>query len=66
MATITITADSLERLQGFLAGIEWTNDSALSVLSIDPQRLTAVLCDQDAEDERCWRLGPFGLEAPVS
>lgn len=62
MTTITVSSDSLERLQGFLAGIEWVNDSALSLLSVDPQQLTAVLHDQDAEQDRTWRLGPFGLE----
>jgi hypothetical protein len=62
MATIFVCSDSLERLQGFLAGIEWVNDSALSLRSLDPQRLTAVLRDQDAEHDRTWRLGPFGLE----
>ncbi|MFE8032994.1 hypothetical protein [Thiohalocapsa marina] len=63
MATIHLVSDSLERLQGFLAGIEWTNDSALSVVSVDPERRTAVLCDRDAEEDHHWRLGPFGLEA---
>ncbi|MFE8033034.1 hypothetical protein [Thiohalocapsa marina] len=63
MAILQITSDSLERLQGFLAGIEWTNDSVLSVVSVDPEQRTAVLCDRDAEEDRRRRLGPFGLEA---
>ncbi len=31
MAQIIVVSESLERLQGFLIGIEWTNDSALSL-----------------------------------
>ncbi len=63
MARITIVSESLERLQGFLIGIEWTNDSALSLITVDPQQHTALLCDQDADEDRHWRLGPYGLEA---
>ncbi|MFE8033079.1 hypothetical protein [Thiohalocapsa marina] len=63
MAQITIVCESLERLQGFLLGIEWTNDSALSVIAVDPQQRTALLRDLDTEGDRHWRLGPFGLEA---
>ncbi|WP_462322609.1 hypothetical protein [Halochromatium sp.] len=63
MAQITVVSESLERLQGFLIGIEWTNDSALSLIALDPQQRTALLCDQDADEDRQWRLGPCGLEA---
>jgi hypothetical protein len=61
MARITITADCPARLEGFIAGIEWTNDSAIQVLSVDPEGPVAVLIDQDADDERYLRLGSFGL-----
>ena len=63
MPQITIVSESLERLQGFLIGIEWTNDSALSLVAVDAQQQTALLCDQDADEDRHWRLGPCGLEA---
>ena len=63
MAQITIVSESLERLQGFLIGIEWTNDSALSLIALDPQQRTALLRDQDADEDRYWRLAPCGLEA---
>lgn len=63
MPQITIVSESLERLQGFLIGIEWTNDSALSLIRVDAQQRTALLCDQDADEDRHWRLGPCGLEA---
>ncbi|MBK1620235.1 hypothetical protein CKO42_17660 [Lamprobacter modestohalophilus] len=65
MAQIIVVSESLERLQGFLIGIEWTNDSALSLIRVDAQQRTALLCDQDADEDRHWRLGPCGLEAMV-
>lgn len=61
MARITITADCPDRLAGFIAGIEWTNDSAVAVESVDPDGRVAVLIDQDADDERHLLLGSFGL-----
>ena len=63
MATITVVADSLVRLEGFIAGVAWTNDSAIGVRSIEPDHLTAVLDDRDADGDRVWRLGPHGLAA---
>lgn len=63
MAQIIVVSESLERLQGFLIGIEWTNDSALSLIRVDAQQHSALLCDQDADEDRHWRLGPCGLEA---
>ena len=61
MARITITADCATRLEGFIAGIEWTNDSAVAVESVDPDGPAAVLIDLDADDERHLLLGPLGL-----
>jgi hypothetical protein len=61
MARVTITADCPARLEGFIAGIEWTNDSAVAVESVDPDGRIAVLIDQDADDERYLLLGSFGL-----
>jgi hypothetical protein len=61
MARITIRADCAARLEGFIAGIEWTNDSAIEVLSVDPDGPVAVLIDRDADDERHLLLGPLGL-----
>ena len=63
MARITITADCPARLEGFIAGIEWTNDSAVAVESVDPDGPVAILIDQDAEEERHLLLGSFGLVA---
>jgi hypothetical protein len=63
MARITITADCIARLEGFLVGVAWTNDSALAVQSVDADRFVAVLVDQDADDERHLQLGSFGLAA---
>jgi hypothetical protein len=61
MARITITADCPARLEGFVAGIEWANDSAVAVESVHPDGRIAVLFDQDADDERYLLLGSFGL-----
>jgi hypothetical protein len=61
MARITVTADCAARLEGFIAGIEWTNDSAIEVLSVDPRGPIAVLSDQDDDDDRYLLLGPLGL-----
>jgi hypothetical protein len=63
MARITIAADSVARLEGFIAGIEWTNDSAIAVESVDADSRTAFLIDQDADAERQLLLGAFGLTA---
>jgi len=61
MARITITADCPARLEGFIAGIEWTNDSAVAVVSVDPDGPAAVLIDLDADRDRHLLLGLFGL-----
>jgi hypothetical protein len=61
MARITITADCPARLEGFIAGIEWANDSAIEMLSVDPEGPVAVLIDRDADEERCLLLAPLGL-----
>lgn len=61
MARITVTADCTARLEGFITGIEWTNDSAIEVLSVDPEGPVAVLIDRDADDDRYLLLGPPGL-----
>jgi hypothetical protein len=61
MARITITADCAARLEGFIAGIEWTNDSAICVESVDADGPVAILIDQDATEDRQLLLGSFGL-----
>jgi hypothetical protein len=53
MAQIIVVSESLERLQGFLIGIEWTNDSALSLIRVDAQQRTALLCDRLTAPARC-------------
>jgi len=61
MAQIRIHADSLARLQGFLAGVDWLNDSAVTLASIDAATCHALLEDRDADIDRCAHLGPDGL-----
>jgi len=61
MARIPITADCLARLEGVIADIEWTNDSAVAVVSVDPDGPAAVLIDLDADRDTHLLLGLFGL-----
>ncbi|MCF7993436.1 MAG: hypothetical protein K9L88_01160 [Chromatiaceae bacterium] len=61
MARIIMTADCIARLKGFLTGIEWTNDSADAVESVDPDGPAAVLIDLDAHRDRHLLLVLFGL-----
>lgn len=61
MAQILIHADSLARLQGFLAGVEWINDGAVTLVAIDPASYRAAIEDRDAETDGSAHLGPNGL-----
>ena len=61
MAQICIHADSLARLQGFLAGIDWINDGAVTLVSLDPLACRALIEDRDAETDASAHLGPDGL-----
>ena len=62
MARLIVCADSLARLQGFLVGVDWVNDSVVTLVSVDSSALRAVLEDRDAESDRCALLGADGLE----
>ncbi|WPL17518.1 hypothetical protein Thiowin_02541 [Thiorhodovibrio winogradskyi] len=61
MARIEVTADCPARLAGFLEGVSWINDSAVSVLSVDDIACRAVLIDQELDDDHHWQLGPGAL-----
>lgn len=61
MAKIEVTADCPARLAGFLEGVQWINDSAVSVLSVDNIAYRAVLIDQELEHDHQWQLGPGAL-----
>jgi hypothetical protein len=61
MAQLLIHADSLARLQGFLAGVAWINDGAVTLVSLDPATCRAALEDRDAETDGSAHLGPDGL-----
>ena len=61
MAMIEVTADCPARLAGFLEGVSWINDSAVSVLSVDEIACRAVLIDRELEDDHQWQLGPGAL-----
>ncbi|MBK1620698.1 hypothetical protein CKO42_20140 [Lamprobacter modestohalophilus] len=61
MAQIRIHADSLARLQGFLAGVDWLNDSAVTLLAIDAAACRALIEDRDGDTDGSAHLGPDGL-----
>ena len=53
MRRVRIESDSHDRTAGFVAGVEWVNDSAVAVIDLDCRGQTAfvVLEDRDAEGE---------------
>jgi hypothetical protein len=61
MARLIVCADSLARRQDFLVGVDWVNDSVVTLVSVDSSALRAVLDDRDAESDRCALLGADGL-----
>jgi hypothetical protein len=66
MRRIRIEGDSPELIAGFVAGVEWVNDSAITVVDLDYSGRTpfVVLEDQDGsgEDEDL-HLTVNGIEA---
>jgi len=66
MRRIRIEGDSPDLIAGFVAGVEWVNDSAITVVDLgyDRQPAFIVLEDQDGtgEDEEL-RLTVNGFEA---
>ena len=66
MTRIRIESDSPDLIAGFVAGVEWVNDSAITVVDLDYSGRTpfVVLDDQDGtgEDEDL-RLTINGFEA---
>ena len=53
MRRIRIEGDSPDLIAGFVAGVEWVNDSAIKVVALDYSRQPAfvVLEDQDGSGE---------------
>jgi hypothetical protein len=65
MRILQIESDSQDLILGFVAGIEWVNDSAVSVLRLSRpgEKPGVVLLDQDGEGEDATlRLTEHGLE----
>ena len=66
MKRIRIEGDSPDLIAGFVAGVEWVNDSAITVVDLDYSGRTpfVVLEDQDGTggDEEL-RLTANGIEA---
>jgi hypothetical protein len=66
MKRIRIEGDSPNLIAGFVAGVEWVNDSAITVVDLDYSGRTpfVVLEDQDGTDEDAdLRLTVNGIEA---
>lgn len=65
MRSVRIESDSHALIAGFVAGVEWVNDSAVAVIDLDCRGETAfvVLEDRDAEGEdEVLRLTANGIE----
>jgi hypothetical protein len=66
MRRIRIEGDSSDLIVGFVAGVEWVNDSGITVVDLDYSGETAfvVLEDQDGSGEdKDLRLTANGIEA---
>ena len=66
MRRIRIESDSPDLIAGFVAGVEWVNDSAITVVDLgyDRQPAFVVLEDQDgADQDEELRLTVNGFEA---
>jgi hypothetical protein len=65
MRRVRIESDSHELIAGFVAGVEWVNDSAVAVIDLDYRGRTAfvVLDDLDGDSEDAvLRLTVNGIE----
>jgi hypothetical protein len=66
MKRIRIEDDSPDLIAGFVAGVEWVNDSAITVVDLDYRRKVpfVVLEDRDGTgDDEDLRLTVNGIEA---
>lgn len=66
MKRIRIEGDSPNLIAGFVAGVEWVNDSAITVVDLDYGGRTpfVVLEDRDGtDDDEDLRLTVNGIEA---
>jgi hypothetical protein len=66
MARIRVEGDSPDLIVGFVAGVEWVNDSAITVVDLycGGQTAYVILEDQDGSGEdKDLRLTANGIEA---
>jgi hypothetical protein len=64
MRRVRIESDSHDLIAGFVAGVEWVNDSAIAVVDLDYRGPTAfvVLEDRDGpREDEVMRLTPDGI-----
>ena len=64
MRKILIECESAERLEGFIAGLEYANDSAVEVRTYSSHTGVLLLVDHDGQDgdDREYLLTEEGLE----
>jgi hypothetical protein len=68
MTRVRIESESHDLIAGFLTGVEWVNDSAVSVVDLEYRERTAyvVLEDRDGSgEEEVLRLTPDGIPGRV-
>ena len=66
MKRVRIEGDSPDLIAGFVVGVEWVNDSAITVVDLDYSARTpfVVLEDRDGtDDNEDLRLTANGIEA---
>jgi len=66
MRRIRIESESHDRIAGFVAGVEWVNDSAIAIVDLDYRDQTAFVIfeDQDGSgDDEVLRLTVDALQS---
>jgi hypothetical protein len=66
MKRFRIEGDSPDLIAGFVAGVEWVNDSAITVVDLDYDRQPAFVVLEDGDgsgQDKDLRLTANGIEA---
>ena len=51
MRSVRNESDNHDRIAGFVAGVEWVNDSAVAVIDLDCRGQTALVVLEDRDEE---------------
>ena len=65
MRRVRIESESYDLIAGFVAGVEWVNDSAITVVDLDYRGETALVVPEDqdgSDDDEVLRLTVNGFE----